>query len=601
MAKPITFTIVAVNKATAQIHAVNQSISKLTRPYKKLAASVKQFSNVSGLTNVGKKLQEVAASGARLAGSLAKIGAPLLSLIGGGTIAGVTELAIAWARVGAETERTATLLGISSAKLTEMRGGAQLAGVSADELTSGFRSLSDTLQDARWGRNQGAMAALMTMGISLHTTKTGAIDTERAMGDLADRIKVLQTRDPAAARNLARMFGVEGLLPMLIKGSAGMKAYQQEAARLRGAFTPEMAARATDFSLAMNKSSLAVDGLKASVADKLMPVIQPLLEGFTQWIVANRELIATKVAEYAQLIADWIAKIDWKEVWADTKTAIAGLLGFCRAVSDTVQALGGMKTVLFAIGVYMAGSFVSSAASAALAVGQLVTKLALLGGGGGLGLLGKAGILGATGVAAYEIATALGADKVGEWAGGGAYDRTHEAGRMETGTSTRAIQSLMGMGWSRAQAAGIAANLKTESGFNTDAVGDNGKAYGIAQWHDDRQKAFKDRFGKDIRSSTFDEQLQFLNYELTQGSEQSAGRALRGATSASQAGALVSRYYERPLDADGEAARRGALADKLNAAPVVHVQNQITVNKDGSASVKTQTPSGLKIETAMPS
>ena len=192
MAKPITFTIVAVNKATAQIHAINQSMSKLTRPYKKLATSVKQFSNVSGLTKVGQKLREVATSGARLAGSLAKIGTPLLALVGGGTIAGITELAIAWARVGSETERTATLLGISSAKLTEMRGGAQLTGVSADELTSGFRSLSHTLQDARWGRNQGAMAALMSMGISLHTTKTGAVDTERAMGDLADRIKVLQ-------------------------------------------------------------------------------------------------------------------------------------------------------------------------------------------------------------------------------------------------------------------------------------------------------------------------------------------------------------------------------------------------------------------------
>lgn len=601
MAKPITFTIVAVNKATAQIHAINQSMSKLTRPYKKLATSVKQFSNVSGLTKVGQKLREVATSGARLAGSLAKIGTPLLALVGGGTIAGITELAIAWARVGAETERTATLLGISSAKLTEMRGGAQLTGVSADELTSGFRSLSHTLQDARWGRNQGAMAALMSMGISLHTTKTGAVDTERAMGDLADRIKVLQSRDPAAARNLARMFGVEGLLPMLIKGGAGMKAYQEEASRLRGAFTPEMAARATDFALAMNKSSLAVDGLKASVADKLMPVIQPLLEGFTQWIVANRELIATKVAEYAQLIADWISKIDWKEVWQDTKTAAAGLLTFCRGVSDTVEALGGMKTVLIAIGVYMAGGFVSSAASATMAVAKLVAKMAMLGGGGGLGLLGKAGILGATGVASYEIASWLGAGKLGDMAGRGTYDSTHQAGKMETGTSSRAIRSLMAMGWSQAQAAGIAANLKTESGFNTDSVGDNGKAYGIAQWHGDRQAAFKARFGKDIHDAGFDEQLQFLNYELTQGSEQSAGRALRGATSASQAGALVSRYYERPLDADGEASRRGALADKLNAAPVVQVQNHVTVNKDGSVSVKTQTPSGLKIETAMPS
>lgn len=598
MATTIKFTIAAVDKASARLKAINENVSKMTRPYRELGKSVKQFSDVSGLTSFGKQLRAVATSGARLASSLAKVGAPLLSLIGGGTIAGVTELAVAWARVGAETERTATLLGISSAKLTELRGGAQLAGVSADDLTSGFRSLSDTLQDARWGRNQGAMAALTAMGISLHTTKTGAIDTEHAMFDLADRMKVLQSRDPAAARNLARTFGVEGLLPMLIRGAAGMRAYQAEAARLRGTFTPDMAARASDFALRLNESSLAVDGLKASIADRLIPVIQPLLEGFTQWIVANRELIATKVAEYAKLIGDWIAKIDWKEVWEDTKTAVTGLIAFCKWVSSTVEELGGMKTVLVAIGVYMAGGFVASMASATVAAGKLVAKLALLGGGGGLGLAGKAGLVGLAGAGGWMAGTWIN-DKLMAH-GINVYDATHDGpGRSETGFSQGAIKSLIGMGWTREQAAGIVANLSAESGLNTSAVGDNGNAYGIAQWHKDRQKAFAARFGHDIRRSTFDEQLQFLNFELTEGSEQGAGRALKGARTAADAGAIVSRYYERPLDADGEAARRAQSAERLNAAPVVHVQNHVTVNKDGSVSVKTQTPSGLKIETAM--
>jgi hypothetical protein len=39
------------------------------------------------------------------------------------------------------------------------------------------------------------------------------------------------------------------------------------------------------------------------------------------------------------------------------------------------------------------------------------------------------------------------------------------------------------LGWNPAQAAGLAANVRAESGFNPNAVGDNGAAYGIAQWH----------------------------------------------------------------------------------------------------------------------
>lgn len=59
------------------------------------------------------------------------------------------------------------------------------------------------------------------------------------------------------------------------------------------------------------------------------------------------------------------------------------------------------------------------------------------------------------------------------------------------------------------------------------------------------------------------EQLQFVHYELTQGAERRAGQLLRAAQNAQQAGEIVSRYYERPAQADAEAARRGAAAVAL--------------------------------------
>lgn len=118
-------------------------------------------------------------------------------------------------------------------------------------------------------------------------------------------------------------------------------------------------------------------------------------------------------------------------------------------------------------------------------------------------------------------------------------------------------------GWSREQAVGIASNLSIESGFNPSAVGDNGKAYGLAQWHPDRQAGFRAFAGKDIRSSSLDEQLAFIHYELTQGQEKGAGDALRKARSAYEAGSIVSSQYERPARADIEASRRGMLAQSI--------------------------------------
>lgn len=127
----------------------------------------------------------------------------------------------------------------------------------------------------------------------------------------------------------------------------------------------------------------------------------------------------------------------------------------------------------------------------------------------------------------------------------------------------RAMAFFRGLGWSQAQAAGIVANLWSESSLNPGAVGDNGKAFGIAQWHPDRQAAFRVWSGKDIRQSTLQEQLAFVHHELTAGAEQRAGMMLRASTNAQQAGATVSRYYERPLAADAEAAKRGTLAAQI--------------------------------------
>src|SRR5690554_5563856 len=116
------------------------------------------------------------------------------------------------------------------------------------------------------------------------------------------------------------------------------------------------------------------------------------------------------------------------------------------------------------------------------------------------------------------------------------------------------VQQLQGLGWSREQALGLAANFHAESNFNHQAVGDGGKAYGIAQWHPDRQEAFKAWAGKDIRESSLEEQVAFADYELRHGAEKSAGRRLLAATSASEAADIVSRFYERPADPEGAAA-----------------------------------------------
>lgn len=135
-------------------------------------------------------------------------------------------------------------------------------------------------------------------------------------------------------------------------------------------------------------------------------------------------------------------------------------------------------------------------------------------------------------------------------------------GPTPTGEGTRqqridqAIAYFEGQGWSRAQAVGIVANLDAESGMdpNINQIG-GGPGYGLAQWEGPRQADFREWAGKDIRQSSFAEQLEFIQWELNN-TEAAAGRALRGADDPGEAASIVTRRYERPADSAGEAVRR---------------------------------------------
>jgi hypothetical protein len=125
----------------------------------------------------------------------------------------------------------------------------------------------------------------------------------------------------------------------------------------------------------------------------------------------------------------------------------------------------------------------------------------------------------------------------------------------------RAFDLLVQDGRTKEAACGIIANIDAESKFLVNAVGDGGLAYGLCQWHPDRQARFKELLGKDIKASTFEEQLRFIGLEIQQ-FFQRVERDLREATSASAAAESVCLFYEAPADKDVKAKERASRAEE---------------------------------------
>jgi hypothetical protein len=70
-------------------------------------------------------------------------------------------------------------------------------------------------------------------------------------------------------------------------------------------------------------------------------------------------------------------------------------------------------------------------------------------------------------------------------------------------------------------------------------------------------------YGRDLAHSTFEQQLQFIQYELTRGKEQRAGRALAGQGDARGAASVIDRMYERSADVFNQSILRGNTAAQL--------------------------------------
>jgi murein DD-endopeptidase MepM/ murein hydrolase activator NlpD len=124
----------------------------------------------------------------------------------------------------------------------------------------------------------------------------------------------------------------------------------------------------------------------------------------------------------------------------------------------------------------------------------------------------------------------------------------------------QAVRFFEGRGWTREQSIGIVANLIQESNLDPAAFNKKENAQGIAQWRASRLDDFEKRYGKSVRESSLEEQLDFIDYELKQGApiERKAGDALRKTKTVQEATQVVDKMYERSAGTELNARIRNA-------------------------------------------
>ncbi|GAA7770994.1 hypothetical protein RN01_29855 [Cupriavidus sp. SHE] len=460
--------------------------------------------------------------------------------------------------------------GAAATSLKAFDFAARNLGVSSESAFGAVENLAKFLRN-----NPAGEGYLATLGVQTRNANGELRDTVDILSDLGAE---LAKKPTWLASQYGQTLGIDENLLLAMRDGDFAKFMQQYREMSRRNGLDKAAEDAHQFMVALRGLGTTFENFGIKVEGALLRKVGPQLDRFQKWFEDHSDEIADRAADIAAAILAAATALGPPLSWLvdqfiELDKATDGWTTQLLLLVGVFKVLGGFK-IVSGIWKMVAAVRALGAANAAAAAGSAAGAGGAAAGGAAAGWLSRfLPWLGRVGGAAALMLYSGGLNNGEDAELARRRGASGQAGAQGGNAAFDAVSFFQRMGWSHAQSVGIVANLNRESEMNPGAVGDSGRAYGVAQWHPDRQANFKAWSGKDIRDSSLAEQLQFVNYELTQGAERRAGQLLRATQNAQQAGEIVSRYYERPAQADMEAARRGAAA--------VDLQQQTNINLYG--------------------
>jgi len=373
MANSFKITIDAVDNASAVFRKVNAAVGQMSRPFEQVGQSFKTLGRELGFQRLGKNLTSIGREARGAASGVTSIVAPMAAITGVGSVAGMIALADSWARLGRSTAYTAGNIGANAGELQRFQGAARLAGLSSEDMTTSLQGLASTMENAQFGRDNGALMLFNRLGVGIKRTATGAMDATGEFKALAAAIAGM--KNPQQQMLAAQKFGMASLLPLIRQGPEAFDRLTARAEAMGLVLSGPALKAATDFANSLDNLHGAGTGLKNTVVEQLTPAIKPLVDELAGWITQNRELIGQDVGAWARDFATWVNGVDWKGVGA-------GIHEFVGDIRTVVDYLGGWKGAAIAVGVVMNASLIGGV----IGLGVTLAR-------GGVGVLAFIGLL----------------------------------------------------------------------------------------------------------------------------------------------------------------------------------------------------------------
>jgi len=187
-------------------------------------------------------------------------------------------------------ERQAAMLGSTTDELQKFQLAGTEAGLSVDQINNSLRFLTRNMGLAGSGSKK-AGSAFQAAGISLKDQDGKARPVLDVMGDLADHFQAIEDPGKRGAEAF-RLMGRQGqaMLPLLMKGSEGLKEAAKDFDALGGGISEDFIKHAKDAEVQTAKMNFAFTSLKTNLATALLPAFTWITEKVTKLVVWTQNL-----------------------------------------------------------------------------------------------------------------------------------------------------------------------------------------------------------------------------------------------------------------------------------------------------------------------
>lgn len=456
-------------------------------------------------------------------------------------------------------------LGISTERIQAFQRASERMGGSAGGMTAQLKESVDTLAQLNSGLGPNdALQWFFRLGGSSADLKDGNSLLMARSKIIHD---IFQT-DPGKAALMAKQMGImDDQFDLWKQGPEAVKALT-DAQEKNSAVTAQNAKEAQELMRKWLDFTDAIKGTFMKAVLALAPAITIILDKFVEWanlLAANKD----QIQQLGKNLTDFLTKTDWSGIISDAKEFAASVKTIADSIKDVINRWdewqGKPKEKLKLKDIPVLGDAISAIDKGAANTKRTFAPLAesdhpvidmFFG-----GELNKA---------MREIFDRRRpGDPPKALPKPQSMQNQQEPQYRDIKTlmdkASYAVNKLVGMGWTKQQASGMVGSLMQESHLDESEVNPKSGAYGIAQWlSKDRIAEFKKWAGQPLVGSSFDKQLEFMNYELTKGARSDAGDAIKTTSTSDQAAVVHRKLYEAPGESEANDVMRKAYARQID-------------------------------------